>query len=406
VFAASMVCMRVLLTTKRGAGHLGPLIPFAHALRRAGAEVLVAAPRSAREMVRAEGLPVWLFDDAPEEERDAAFAALWSQPEEARGPYVFAEVFIRLDARAALPGMLDLGHRWRPDVVMSEMSELAGPLVAESIGVPAICVGIFQQSKAEWVMGTSRVISAIDGLRAELGLGTDPEGERLFSTPYFTLVPAALEEPDAPVLRGAWRFREAEADAELEAKGRSSAAWARAEQPLVYVTFGSVVPTMELFPGMYRAAIEALGDLPVQVLVTVGRDRDPADLGPLPANVHAERWVRQRDVMSHAAAMVCHGGSGTVTMGLAAGVPMAVVPLFADQPYNAQSIAAIGAGIALEGGADAVAGLGDTVSRLLVDPAYAANAARVADHMRALPTVDVAPAIVRELVADRMPAIV
>jgi UDP:flavonoid glycosyltransferase YjiC (YdhE family) len=110
--------------------------------------------------------------------------------------------------------------------------------------------------------------------------------------------------------------------------------------------------------------------------------------------------------MSHAAAMVCHGGSGTVTMGLAAGVPMAVVPLFADQPYNAQSIAAIGAGIALEGGVDALAGLGDAVSRLLVDPAYAANAARVADEMRALPTVDVAPAIVRELVADRMTAIV
>jgi hypothetical protein len=46
------------------------------------------------------------------------------------------------------------------------------------------------------------------------------------------------------------------------------------------------------------------------------------------------------------------------------------------------------------------------VSRLLVDPADAANAARVADEMRALPTVDVAPAIVRELVADRMTAIV
>jgi hypothetical protein len=42
--------MRVLLTTKRGAGHFGPLIPFGDALRRAGAEVLVAAPRSARTM--------------------------------------------------------------------------------------------------------------------------------------------------------------------------------------------------------------------------------------------------------------------------------------------------------------------------------------------------------------------
>ena len=85
----------------------------------------------------------------------------------------------------------------------------------------------------------------------------------------------------------------------------------------------------------------------VRLLVTVGRDRDPAELGPLPANVRVERWVPQADLMPHVAAMVCHGGSGTVTMGLAGGVPMAVVPLFADQPWNAERVDALGAGIAL-----------------------------------------------------------
>jgi UDP:flavonoid glycosyltransferase YjiC (YdhE family) len=397
-----MCCMRVLLTTKRGAGHFGPMIPFAHAFRRAGVEVLVAAPRSAADMVSAECLDLWFFDEAPEAERDAVFAAARRLPEEERGPYVFAEAFARIDARAALPGMLDVCRRWRPDVVMSEISELAGPLVAEALGIPAICVGIFQQGKGEAVAGASQVLDAVDGLRAELGLPPDPEGDRLFSTPYFTLVPAALEDPNTSTSRSAWRFREA-GD---EDRGRSSAAWARGEQPLVYVTFGSVAPTMEFFPGIYRASIDALSALPVQVLVTVGRDRDPADLGPLPANVHVERWVSQREVMPHATAMVCHAGSGTVTMGLSAGVPMAVVPLFADQPYNAERVAAVGAGIALDDGADALPRLGDAVSRLIVDPAYRVNAARVAIEMRSLPTVDLAPAIVRELVADRMTAIV
>jgi UDP:flavonoid glycosyltransferase YjiC (YdhE family) len=394
--------MRVLLTTKRGAGHFGPLVPFAHAFRRAGADVLVAAPHSTRAMVGAEGLPVSLFDEAPEADRDAVFAGAHRLPEVARGPYVFAEAFIRLDARAALPGMLDVCRRWRPDVVMSEISEVAGPLVAEALGLPAVCVGIFQQGKGEWVMASSDVAAAIDDLRAELGLAPDTDNDRLFGTPYFTLMPAALEDPATPAARSAWRFREAED----EARTPAPAPWARGDRPLVYVTFGSVAPTMEFFPGAYRAAIDALGDLPVQVLVTVGCDRDPAELGPLPANVHAEQWVPQRDVMPHAAAMVCHGGSGTVTMGLAAGVPMAVVPLFADQPYNAERIAAIGAGIALDGGVDALGGVRDAVSRLLIDPAYAANAARVADEVSALPTVDVAPAIVRELAADRMSAIV
>jgi UDP:flavonoid glycosyltransferase YjiC (YdhE family) len=80
---------------------------------------------------------------------------------------------------------------------------------------------------------------------------------------------------------------------------------------------------------------------------------------------------------------------------------MAVVPLFADQPYNAERVAAIAAGIAIDGGPQGVARLGDAVSKLLVDPAYRANAERVADEMRSLPSVDTAPAIARATIADR-----
>jgi hypothetical protein len=36
--------MRVLISTRLGAGHFGPLIPFAHALLRGNHEVVVVAP--------------------------------------------------------------------------------------------------------------------------------------------------------------------------------------------------------------------------------------------------------------------------------------------------------------------------------------------------------------------------
>ena len=80
---------------------------------------------------------------------------------------------------------------------------------------------------------------------------------------------------------------------------------------------------------------------------------------------------------------------------------MAVVPLFADQSWNAERIEALGAGIVLDGGADAVAGLGDAVSKLLIDPAYRTNAERVADEIGSLPTVDSAPVIARALMEER-----
>ncbi len=71
---------------------------------------------------------------------------------------------------------------------------------------------------------------------------------------------------------------------------------------------------------------------------------DPEPLGPLPGNVHAEPRVEQRDVLAGAAAVLCHGGSGTTFGALAAGVPLVVVPLFADQPANGRLVASLGAG--------------------------------------------------------------
>ena len=96
--------------------------------------------------------------------------------------------------------------------------------------------------------------------------------------------------------------------------------------------------------------MDAVAQLPVRVLVTIGRQADPARLGPLSANVHVERWVDQARVMPHASALVAHGGAGTTLAALAAGVPMALLPLSADQPLNARRMVGLGAGLALEGG--------------------------------------------------------
>ena len=104
-------------------------------------------------------------------------------------------------------------------------------------------------------------------------------------------------------------------------------------------------------------------------------------------------------VMPHTTVMVCHGGFGTVRAGLAAGVPMVVLPLFADQPYNARRVADLGAGIALDGGPAAISWLRESVRRVRADPTYRANAAEIAEDTWVLPPVDAAPAALRELLA-------
>jgi UDP:flavonoid glycosyltransferase YjiC (YdhE family) len=392
--------MRVLMTTKAGAGHFGPLIPFARAFQRAGADVLIAAPREAAAMVRAEGLPLWAFDDPPAQERDAIFADVRGKNTDGlTAKRVVGDVFVRIDARAAFPGILAACRAWSPDVVISETTEFAGPLAAELIGVPSVCIGLSQQGKEEYMLPL--LVDALEDLRAYAGVAPDPQAARLLGRPYFTLFPAALEDPATPTRLASHRFREGRPPV----RRHMVYGGPPDERPLVYLSFGSVVPTSDLFPGMYRAAIDALAPLPLRLLVTVGRDRDPADLGPVPANVRVERWVPQADLMPHVTAMVCHGGSGTVTMGLAGGVPMAVVPFFADQPWNAERVDAVGAGIALGGGPEAaIAGLREAVVRLTGDPSYRSKAQRVAAEMRALPPVDAAVGVVGGLLMSRLAA--
>ena len=99
------------------------------------------------------------------------------------------------------------------------------------------------------------------------------------------------------------------------------------ERPFVYATFGTVADGKNLTA--YRAAIEALGGLGVEALLTTGPHVDPDALGAVPDNLRVESYVPQAEVLGHAAVVLCHGGSGTLLGALAAGQPLVVAPLFA-----------------------------------------------------------------------------
>jgi MGT family glycosyltransferase len=147
----------------------------------------------------------------------------------------------------------------------------------------------------------------------------------------------------------------------------------------------------------YRVALDAIAGLPVRALLTIGSSLPMETLGAIPSNVHVERFVPQDDVLPHAAAVLCHGGSGTTIGALAAGVPTVVTPIFADQPHNAARITAIGAGLGmpLRVGVEA---LRDALSRVLEDPSFRNAAQDVAREIAALPSIDDAAGDVARLV--------
>lgn len=377
--------MRVLVSTTAGAGHFGPLVPFAEALRRAGHDVLVAAPGSFASAVERAGFAHYAFADAPPDELQAVFGALSGLSNDEGNAVVIRDIFGRIDTRAALPGVEAAVQEWRPDLILRETCEFASYLVAEAAGVPHVHVAIGLASFAELAFAVLE--EPLTELGADAGLVS------LQSAPTLTLVPESLEET-LPPAGGARRYRD---DTANESAQPLPAWWPDPSDPLVYVTFGTVAGALGLFPGFYRDVIAAFAGVPVRVLLTIGDAGDPEDLGAVPTNVHVERWWPQKAVMPHAAAMVGHGGFGTTLLGLASGLPMVVMPLFADQPHNARRVEAVGAGIVLEGGSAAVGLLPSAVRRLLADRSYRTAATRIAHEISQLPPVSASVAFLERV---------
>lgn len=128
-----------------------------------------------------------------------------------------------------------------------------------------------------------------------------------------------------------------------------------------------------------RASIEALGALPVQGVVTVGRNLDPMRF-EAPDNVVVVGHADHNALLPRASALITHCGHGTVMTGLRHGVPLVGVPDFADQRDIAVRIEHHGVGVALPKPATSD-DLRGAVARVLDKPSFHANAARFAARL-------------------------
>ena len=155
--------------------------------------------------------------------------------------------------------------------------------------------------------------------------------------------------------------------------------WTGADKrPLVLVSLSSTVMGQE---GLLQRAADGLGQLPVHALVTTGPAVDPAVIRA-PQNVSVRRWARHADVLPYCAAVVTHGGHGTVLKALAAGVPLVIAPLGRDQPDNAARVIRAGAGLRVRRAAD-IATLQRAIGRVLDDHRYRDAARHMAEILAA-----------------------
>src|SRR5699024_4990351 len=144
--------------------------------------------------------------------------------------------------------------------------------------------------------------------------------------------------------------------------------------PAVYVTFGTERAAAD---APWSALLDAIGDRSIDALVTTGAHGGAGALGRVPGNVRIERFVPQAQVLDRVAAVLSHGGAGTMLGAASAGVPQIVVPLFADQWENADAIASAGAAILCEEHERTAGAVGAALDRVMRDDRFRTAAASV-----------------------------
>ena len=383
--------MRVLLGCSLGGeGHLAPLMTVGRAIEQAGHETLLLVPPSMAASAQRTGLGYRAGDEPPPAFVEEIWGRVRAGPAKLVAGLIDRELFADACTRAMLPTARAAVESWRPDLVIREPCEYATAVAAFEMSVAQAQVGI----SMAWIEFSvlEMVAPIID--RSALGAAA-----AIGAAPYLSSFPPSLDPSDWPDTR---RFRPPrDATARLEA-GESW--WSEGADPLIYVTFGSVLGRLPEAIATYRCALDAVAGLPARVLLTVGRTTDVSTLGPVPQNTRVEQWVPQDAVLGKAALVVCHGGSGTTFGALAAGVPVVICPLFADQPHNGRAVAKAGAGVVLADDNDAAGGLrglgsGDAarlrrrIEEVLGAPRYREAARRIQAEISRMPTVE-------ELVGD------
>jgi zeaxanthin glucosyltransferase len=113
-------------------------------------------------------------------------------------------------------------------------------------------------------------------------------------------------------------------------------------KPLIYASLGTLVNGLE---HVYRIILAAVKKFPeVQVVLSVGKNINPDDLGPIPSNTIIVSTAPQIELLKRAELCITHAGLNTTLEALAQGVPMVAIPIGYDQPGAAARIAHHGTG--------------------------------------------------------------
>ena len=404
----SMPSKRIILNTFGSYGDVHPYMALAMELQDRGHHPVIATSELYREKMETAGFDFVAIRPnlPPPEAQDQELIERIMDP--MSGSRVLLNEMLFPFLREGYEDLLEAVKG--ADLLLTHPITFAGPLVAQKTGIPWVSsvlapVSFFSAYDPpmppfwQWmrhvqvfgpkVVGTFfRQVQKVyknqtyNQFRDELGL--PDRGSPVFEGQHSPTLILALfsslfgqPQPDWPAQAYATGFPFYDGRRELQMPSELLQFLDAGPPPIVFTLGSSAVWVAEDF---FRESIAATKALGRRAVLLIGGERNLSET--LPPEIFAADYAPFEALLPRACAMVHHGGVGTTSQGLRAGVPTLIVPFAFDQPDNAAHAERLGTSRTLRRDKYLAARVTRELRKLLEEPDYASKAKNVGERLR------------------------
>jgi len=400
--------MRIVLSTFGTFGDVHPYMAIALELQRRGHVPVIATMEGYREKIEAAGLQFASVrpEIAPPNEQGSELIDKIMEPK--TGPRFLTEELIFPAVRDSYADLLKAVEG--ADLLVTHPAAPAGPLLARKLGLPWISTVLapfsFYSSYDppvppfwQWtrklsvlgpgvmgfflgVMKSTYKARAVTEFRDELGL--ENTGNPMFEGQHSPALVLALfselfgqRQPDWPSQTEITGFCFYEGNHDVEIPIELLRFLDNGAPPIVFTLGSSAVWVARDF---FQESIEAAKRLGQRAVLLIGDERNRPRA--LPEGIIAINYVAYQTLLPRACAVVHHGGVGTTSHGLLAGVPTLIVPFAFDQSDNAEHAYKLGTSRTLYRDKYRAPRVASELDELLRQPSYAHRAIEVSRRLK------------------------
>jgi rhamnosyltransferase subunit B len=400
--------MRIVLNTFGSFGDIHPYMAIALELQARGHEPVIATTDWYREKLESAGLQSVAVRPNLPQPGDQAAELIDKIMEPKTGPRFLTEEIIYPAVRDSYDDLLRAVEG--ADLLVTHPAAPAGPLVGRKAGIPWISTVLaplsffsaydppvppfWQWTSKLSVLGprfmkffldtmkSSYKANAVAKFRDELGLSDT--GNPMFEGQHSPILVLALfskvfakPQPDWPKQTEITGFCFYDGRHETPMPAELAQFLDDGPPPIVFTLGSSAVWVARDF---FHESIKAAKRLGQRAVLLVGGERN--HLSSLPDGMIAVDYAPYETLLPRASVVVHHGGVGTTSQGLLAGVPTLIVPFAFDQSDNAEHARRLGTSRTVYRHKYQAARVANELHKLLSQPAYKQNAIQVSQQLK------------------------